>query len=145
MKKYLIEAGKHYSFHFPMLVWDRNKMEITFKFDETAIYQTQSPNNQNDWNKLFGFSRGFHHNNSVRLVWRWNPNIKRIEITDYYYTNGVRFYNKIPLLSINPGEERTLSISIANRNAFKLGYILFPYFGGQETAPHDIKIMIKYK
>jgi hypothetical protein len=143
MKKYTIKKGKHYSLNFPKLFWNKEKMKITFKFDSSAIYNIPG-DDMKDWNKLFGFSRGLHHKNSVRLAWRWNNEISKIEITEYYYTNGVRKYNDTPLLSINPNETHNLEIEIENKNSCKLGYALFPFFGGNVPAPHDVTIQVSY-
>lgn len=142
MKKYLIKKGKHYSFRFPFLVWNKKRMEVKFRFDDSAVYQIDSKN-QSDWNKIFGFSRGFHHRNSIRLAWRWNQKISKVEIAEYRYTDGIRSYSK-PILAINPNETHTLEISIGNPSSFKLGYILYPYFGGNIVTPHDISVQVSY-
>jgi len=142
MKTYLIKKGKHYSLNILNKIIAIEKVKITFRFDESAIYNIEG-DDMKDWNKLFGFSRGFHHHNSVRLGWRWNNNTSKIEITKYEYIDGVRKYYD-PILSINPNETHSLEIEIANKNSCKLGYSLHPFFGGNVPAPHDVRIQVTY-
>lgn len=141
MKTYLIRKGTHSSFHFPKLLWDTKAIGLKFKFNSSCVYITDDKNNQNDWNKLFGYSRGIHHFNSVRVGWRWNPSKQKIEIAEYYYINGERIVVPIDM-SIE--FEKEYSYILHFDNGCKLGYLLFPYFGGNESAKNDITIEVDY-
>jgi len=136
-----------------------SKGELTFKviFDSSAIYQSVIPENQYDVNKLFGFSEGNdHHLNSARIGWAWNKNALRLYA--YAYVNGERKIRELATVDIEKeiycaiavvGNEYVFSagqgsISFA-RSApgnYIPGYMLYPYFGGDETAPHEIRIRI---
>ncbi|MEQ8473529.1 MAG: hypothetical protein RIC35_20195 [Marinoscillum sp.] len=129
-------------------------------FDESAIYQTEDPVNQYDINKLMGFSdcNSVHHVNSARFGWRWLDDL--LEIHAYVYVNGERFSELVGVVPLN--EPSSYEIAITKETyRFKLNeldevvmprgstcdqgayYMLWPYFGGDETAPHDIKIKIQ--
>ncbi|MFT7156419.1 MAG: hypothetical protein ACI8Q1_001429 [Parvicella sp.] len=163
---YLIKAGTHYSNvqgslpgnGFRSLKSDR--LEFTARFDESAVYDLKG-NEQDDINKLFGFSdcNSSHQNNSARFGWSYNLTSKEIDIYAYTYVLGTREINHLGSARIN--ETNTYQISLVGeefRFEFKgvvqniprggacdigLYYLLYPYFGGNQKAPHDIKIFIK--
>ena len=127
------------------------------KFDKSAIYQTVVRENQYDINKLWGFTEGINNQyNSARIGWSWNQDALRLY--GYVYANGVRHYQEITSVTI--GSDITCSIKLADNtylftvNGISIslprgpsstqasGYQQYPYFGGDETAPHLITIMI---
>lgn len=155
---YTIKSGKHSSvFKFTSHTSDVLKFDAIF--DSSAIYDTEDPVNQYDINKLYGFSEcnQHHQNNSARFGWRWLNG--KLEIHGYVYNNGERLSQYITSVSL--GESHTYQIRITddwylfrvdnelanlprtNNCDMGLYYMLYPYFGGDETAPHDIKILIK--
>lgn len=156
---YQIPEGVHQSSNTALTLFSGDSMAFYFSFDSTALYQTRDPANQEDWNKLMGFSdcQSHHHQNSVRLVWRWNEGAG-IEIGEYFYRNGQRSFAK--LTTVQVGDTNFAMIAAqkgfyhlqvndvsseqvrrcANRNA---SYWLYPYFGGDEVAPHSFNIFIK--
>lgn len=156
-KKYTIYKGEHRSqggFGFVR----NNTFSFKVKFDSTAIYQTQNKDNQGDTNKLYGFADCFssHHDNSARFGWRWFNN--QLELMAYTYADGERKYEALIPIELN--KEYTCEIKAeGNKYIFKVenktvemprgcsrgvvGYKLFPYFGGDEVAPHDIHIWIR--
>ncbi len=129
------------------------------KFDSSAIYTSMATNNQFDINKLYGFSdnNSDHHAYSARFGWRWSGNALRL--FGYVYNDSVR--SSIELGTVDIGTENFCSIKVAgNKYVFMLndktlimprtaktpkgmGYKLYPYFGGDELAPHQITIYIK--
>ena len=129
------------------------------KFDSSAIYANSNINNQFDINKLYGFSdnNSDHHAFSARVGWRWSNNALRL--FGYVYNDSIR--SSMELGTIDIGTENFCSIKVAgNKYVFMLndkslimprtaktptgtGYKLFPYFGGDELAPHQITIYIK--
>ncbi len=153
-----ISKGDHYSTRKVMAL-QTNGMSFNAKFDESAIYTTLTEENQYDINKLMGFSdcNSMHHDNSARFGWRWADD--QLEIFAYVYQNGQRITESLGTTEI--GETRHYQLLIQDDHyVFSFGettkkikrgrtcntgiyYMLFPYFGGDEPAPHDINIMIK--
>ncbi|MEO9804898.1 MAG: hypothetical protein ABJF04_16700 [Reichenbachiella sp.] len=129
-------------------------------FNESAIYQNALEENQQDINKLMGFAdcNSKHHDNSARFGWRWFED--QLEIHAYCYVNGERVVAYIGTVELNEKVDYMLNVSdtqytfqiedeapiIINRgDVCNIGvyYMLYPYFGGDETAPHDISIQIR--
>jgi hypothetical protein len=154
---YTIPQGKHGSNFRPSL-FTKQQLRFLAKFDNTATYATIDPLNQLDANKLYGFSDcgDGHQKNSARFGWRFINN--RIEIFAYCYVNSIRNSQYISSVELNQEYEYKINISdnhyiftlngvslIMERGCSKGGskYHLFPFFGGDETAPHDIHIRIK--
>ena len=136
-----------------------NKKKFNFKvtFDSSCIYKTSDPINQWDVNKLIGVSDGgLHQKNSARFGWRWVDN--KLELMAYTHYNGNFYFEKITDLEIGNEYDCILIMEddytfISNgqtthikrwKNDKSINYYLWPYFGGDETAPHDIKIKLKY-
>jgi hypothetical protein len=157
--KYTIRGGQQYCDQSVYKQTNFSELKFAVKFDSTAIYQTVSPGNQYDVNKLYGFSdnNDEHHHFSARFGWRWSEGALRL--FGYVYNNGVMNFEELGTVSI--GIEYTCSIKVtaanyiftlnntsknmprASTTASAVGYQLYPYFGGDETAPHDITIWIK--
>ena len=156
---YRIPKAEHYNSLKSFQLFEGDSLYFRFAFDSSAVYQTLDPANQADWNKLMGFSDcgTLHHSNSIRLVWRYAPQKAQIEIGEYRYSGGERFFTSIGATAI--GDTNTAAI-IAGENNYHImlndmqvqrsrkcstrmsSYWLYPYFGGDETAPHDISIHI---
>jgi len=155
---FTIRQGQHYCDQNSLKSVRTSEMKFMAKFDNSAIYQTVIPENQYDINKLWGFSEGINNQyNSARIGWSWNNNALRLY--GYVYAKGVRHMQEITSVSI--GTDITCSIQLAGNaylftvNSFSIslprgvsttqasGYQQYPYFGGDETAPHLITIMIK--
>ena len=87
-----------------------------------------------------------------------------IEIMAYYYADGQRMYEHVAFLKIDGNYTLIMYILpdghlltvlddddkyvagdvLINRLKGKnMGYALHPYFGGNQTAPHDIQIEMK--
>jgi hypothetical protein len=159
---YVIKSGQQYADKTETLLKlvKVTSMKFTVKFDNSAVYSTIDPANQADINKLYGFSDndGHHHQFSARFGWRWYNN--KLNLQAYIYNNGVRDYKDIGDIDLN--KEYLCEIRVVGnqyqfflnsvlkvtmpRNAVGTegsGYQLFPYFGGDELAPHEIKIQIR--
>ena len=157
---YLIPAGQNFC------VGNRYAVDtfwgVSFQaiFDSSCIYTTANPVNQADINKLYGFSdsSSHHHQNSARFGWNWEAGA--LHIYGYSYRSGVRQSTEICTVSLH--EPHSFSIetrpgqyffSVDNKyfalmeraaqEPYAHGYSLLPYFGGDEPAPHDIRIKIK--
>jgi hypothetical protein len=154
---YTIAKSNHFSDKAGYVPFTKKSISFQVKFDSSAIYQTVNSANQYDVNKLLGFSEGNdHHLNSARIGWAWNKNALRLYA--YVYTNGTMKFREIVTVGI--GETIKCKIGIAeNHYTFSVdnsyvelerwntgpavpGYMLYPYFGGDETAPHTITIQI---
>ena len=163
---YLIEKGKHESRIENSLnpkglrTLKSDRLDITVRFDESVRYNLGN-SNQADINKLFGFAdcNSLHHENSARFGWNYNASADRVDIFTYIYQNSTRIYEKIGSMGI--GDAADLSISLQGDNYLfqfesksilvqrgtqcDMGvyYLLYPYFGGDETAPQDIRVYIR--
>ena len=155
---YTIPQGQH-STQSPFKFTESTVMRFEATFDNTAVYTTTDPNNQADINKLYGMSDcgSDHHSNSARFGWRWYEN--RLEIHAYTYHNKKR--NTAYIASVQLEETNRYELAIGEREYIfrvndtevsmprfcegvtSLGYQLYPYFGGDETAPHTVTIRIK--
>ena len=157
--KYTIEKGSQYCNNNGYKPIETTEMKFSVKFDSTAIYETLSPGNQYDINKLYGFSdnNSDHHQYSARFGWRWSD--KALRLFAYVYNEGAVTSKELTTITI--GEEISCSIKVAGSSylftvngtttqlprlattAKTKGYQLYPYFGGDEVAPHQINIWIK--
>jgi hypothetical protein len=164
----IIFKGFHNSFfNFPKIT-NKDSIQFTFKFDESAKYNLDVKSKQLDINKLCGRSFGFHHDNSFRIGWRWDNNLNSVQLLAYIYKDGKRLAeheHDLHIYNININEVYTFHISFhENSTVVKLinssldvltvkrfismphskwGYWLWPYFGGKCAAPHKIKINLK--
>jgi hypothetical protein len=157
--EYNIQQGNQFCDQSEYVPVEISEMNFAVRFDSSAIYQTIIPENQYDINKLFGFSdnNAEHHQYSARIGWAWNDNALRLYA--YVYNKGIRHSKEIGMIPI--GKTANCSIKIEGNlylftvNDTKLemprlsttekarGYQLYPYFGGNETAPHPINIWIR--
>jgi len=156
-REFIIKECKHRSSY----LYNTTRSDyITFKavFDSSVIYTTIDPNNQYDVNKLYGVSDcGCKHQDySMRLGWRWLND--SLEILWFKHMHGNFTFEKIQTININQSYDYSISFNDSNyivcvngncvttprpcHMSFKK-YYLYPYFGGDEKAPHDIKIRIK--
>jgi cytochrome c biogenesis protein ResB len=155
---YLIRQGQQYCDQNTIKLLTTSGMTFLVRFDSSAIYQTNDPQNQYDINKLWGFSEGYNHQyNSARFGWRWSDNALRL--FGYVYNAGTRISREISAIPI----DSTIHCSVMIRDSLydftvndsiislprtatgvnASGYQLYPYFGGDETAPQNISIKIK--
>ncbi len=153
---YKIKKGNHGSgFHVNVLT--ENQLVFDAIFDNSAIYTTKDPVNQSDINKLLGFADCqtiLHHENSARFGWNWQDSLC---IYAYCYVDGEVKNKFISSIKVNTKHHYRI-YAYNHKYIFYLdnkvvemdrgcnlgtGYILFPYFGGNEKSPHDIKILIK--
>lgn len=157
--QYNIKQGAQYCDQNTFKAVSVTEMKFIVKFDSTAIYKTQNPQNQYDINKLYGFSdnKSDHHQYSARFGWRWSDGALRLFA--YVYNEGG--VSSKELTTIGIGTEVACSIKVqGNQYIFKVngtsqtmprlsttekgeGYQLYPYFGGDETAPHEIHVWIR--
>jgi hypothetical protein len=162
---YLIKKGRHYcNKWFPKLHSGDSLLSVNVRFTSSCLYSFNNKNQQ-DWNKLAGLSYGYHKHNSVRIAWRCNLETSRIELALYCYVDGERFivpfeesfklYNQVNVFFIvlpsgivayameNRNGDNYSRVKLDKKIKLKLGYLLKPYFGGNEVAPHDVTIYVE--
>lgn len=151
-----IKEGKHRSTTKVKTI-NRDNIHFELVLTESCKYETLNPVNQWDVNKIFGFSDGGGHmENSARIGWRWVNN--EIQLMAYTHYNGDFNFKKICVANTGVHYECRINCLIdkyefivhndttymdrywiySNRR-----YLLWPYFGGDEVAPHDITIKVK--
>lgn len=161
---FTIGAGRHKSnrdFIAKPHIGKRVDRSLRFRatFSADAAYTTSNPANQSDWNKLMGITTDRIHKNSIRIGWRWNPQSQKVELGFYGYLDGARF---MPMLTdVAPGQSIDCELRMTNTSitaragsvtrtetgslgaSFPTTWVLHSaYFGGDETAPHDIHITV---
>ena len=158
--RYVIPQGQHYASPNSYKSITTSALNFTVRFDSSAIYQTVLPSNQYDINKLAGFAdnRSNHHQFSARFGWRWSDGALRL--FGYVYNEGAVVSKELQTIPIGVNVACAIQV-LDNRYAFVVngavdylpragkttlaeGYLLYPYFGGDETAPHEISIHIRY-
>lgn len=157
--EYTIPEGQQFCTQSTFMLVDCQELNFKVKFDSSAIYKTKASGNQLDINKLYGFSdnNSTHQEYSARFGWRWHAG--KLEIFAYLYNAGKRSFSKIGeaeignvyncsikvdgnhyVFSIN---DQSITVSRESTTKSAVGYKLFPYFGGDESAPHQINIWIE--
>jgi hypothetical protein len=157
--RYVIPQGAHYANGNDYKATDFAVLKFTVRFDSSCIYKTLAPENQWDINKLYGFAdnNALHHQFSARFGWRWSEGALRLFA--YTYNNGERSSKELGTIPIGKdvkcaivvkGEQYVFSVNdkeVAiprhSTSATARGYQLYPYFGGDETAPHEVRIWIR--
>ena len=132
---------------------------FTVVFDSSAIYNFTDIKTRYDNNKLYGFADNgsSHLQFSARFGWRWFNN--ELELAAYTYNSGI--VKVLQLGKVELGVENkcaivvqgdhynfimngvTTSVARESKTAEAVGYKLYPYFGGNATAPHTVTILIK--
>lgn len=154
--KLIIKPGKHYSNRLlPQLKCSRISGEVLFESD-----MEYHVGKQKDTNKLIGLSDNFlHHQDSIRIGWRWNDAHNCLEIMTIRYANKIRTIDHLCYVddlsgykkfSIQITKERYIVnfdgvIAIINRSSkwWFLRYVLFPYFGGTDKSPRSFTFTFK--
>lgn len=154
-----IKEGTHgSSFRIPKLLFKPKQLSYNVEFTNSCRYNIGT-DDQGDINKLFGIGYfPHHHNNSVRVGWQYDTASAKMNIWAYWYKNKQRQWAFLKSVDINTthcfsirmeNEEHIIdlgdvsfSIQIPPRC---VGYLLMPYFGGNQTAPHDIKIKLEHE
>ena len=154
---FTINQGMHDSFT-AIEKFSSTNIRFYVKFDSTAKYSTVDTLNQTDINKLYGFADcgDLPHTNSARFGWSFKDDT--LKIFSYCYSQGERMSEFLQKIEIDSTYKFQIII-IHNEYVFKIDdkevgrmprgcnstekkSYLYPYFGGDETAPHDINIYI---
>lgn len=135
-------------------------IKVTAIFDESAMYELEVVSDQADINKLVGFSdcHQDHQSESARIGWRWYED--ELQLLAYTYREGqlsfelmgaVPFDKEINLQILIEGDTYKYtgsglkSITMERTPNCETGenYWLWPYFGGDQPAPHEVTIRLK--
>lgn len=160
-----IPAGRHRALPLRFGVWwKRNSFSWVVKFTDSCRYDLGNED-QFDTNKLVGI--GYlpgHHKDSARFGWRYWTDRKEIELTAYCYVNGRRVIQHVCFCKIGKeyrlrlqvlatcyyfdvyeaGEMKSAGIVTIERGHNKhFKYRLGTYFGGNQVAPHEMKIELE--
>lgn len=153
-----IPKGSHYCTGYSLgsMHTGITSMEFDVIFEESCLVAPTQWDCLTDWNKLFGFSYGYHHSNSLRLVWRVQDN--RIRIGWYNYQSG-KVTSK-GFATVNVKELNRMKIDHDYQNGIVYytcadkyvgvpytksptwGYRLKPYHGGNCPAQETMKIIL---
>lgn len=169
MKKITIKKGNHLSISQPLsipCVLPKESCYI-FSFTQESKY-ILNDGDQQDWNKLIGYSVGLlptngirpAHYNSIRVGWSYDPIKDCFLVSPYWYDQGKRMYHEPhEALTVKTNEEFVVEFYKHSNGVFILqienlksgrmssaaislssnfGYLLPPYFGGNKPAPNDI-------
>ena len=157
--KYTIAKGQQFCNDNAFVATSYGELKFIAKFDSSAIYSTKDPGNQDDINKLYGFSdnKTTHHNFSARFGWRWSNGALRL--FGYIYNSSLIDSKELGIIAIGKENDCAIKVTSTSYQFFlngKIdslpresstvkaeGYKLYPYFGGDELAPHAINIFIK--
>tara|TARA_R100001463_G_scaffold28613_4_gene65564 strand:- start:1826 stop:2431 length:606 start_codon:yes stop_codon:yes gene_type:complete len=139
-KTYTIKKGNHYSGKRFRPFFKKRKLIVNIAFHKGCRYKGSDQLNE-QINKAVGFGELNHHKNSTRLGWRYNSFNDNIDLFNYEYINGKRtiIYNKTVEF------DKHYKVILASSKPYWFGKYLFPYFGGKEPAPHNVKISVIYK
>ena len=144
MNKYVIRKGKHFSgFRFHPILFPES-ISFEFMFTNKSKYYSE-PHSQlrEQWNKLAGMSLNLSGSESIRLAWRYNCDTNLFEVSEYAHIKGE--IKSFPFFTVKAHERHFVSLSKLNEQPFgNIGYKQFPYFGGKDSAPHDISIYLKF-
>lgn len=152
-----IKKGKHRSnWWLPKLTFKKIIVgRITFLGDheyDIGKYQKNS-------NKICGLSDNFfHHMDSIRLGFRWNSVIKRIDLVGICYNNGKREIKTITRVDANKEVSFLISIEkdkylvavgeefVSFERSSKWNFLRYYtklYFGGGSKSPKDLKFRLE--
>ena len=154
-----INKGSHYCSGYSLGSFHTGITSQKFRvmFDANCAIRPTSTDCMNDWNKLFGFSYGMHHSDSLRLAWRALPT-GMIRIASYIYKGGRVKINTIATIPVKTFFDMGITYDPDNRKVYSFvnelqiedsfsksvswGYYLKPYHGGNCPAKETIKITL---
>ena len=140
LDEYLIKKDSHYSgFKFRPFI-RRKSITVCFEFTDSCRYSGNTQIKE-QINKLVGFGALLHHNNSIRLGWRYEPLKDVIKIYRYEYKKGERLPAQL-IDTVRIGQIKKIKLN--SDRFYWFGKYLFPYFGGKAAAPHKIKIKLSF-
>lgn len=159
--RYRIEKGEHSTFRFPK-IYSGNAVELEGNFTFFSSCWYARPDDHIDWldlNKLAGVSFGFHQQDSIRIGWRpLFDTSKQIEVFAYWYNDSQMTFETIGQVQVDTPyafqilcarQQKEVIFQLESLTPKKIpfafpsttwGYFLYPYFGGNFTAPQDMEM-----
>ena len=166
--EYLIKKDWHYATPLELIkkackirYTKERSMSAVVNFNTDCIYEIGI--DQSDINKLFGFSLGMHHTNSIRVGWRYYKGA--MELCAYIYENGVRQKERVLwecdffkdykidiklkvvdnsyMVEFYVNDEFRYGKTLATKVKRRISYPLSLYFGGNRKCPHNMHIELK--
>ena len=153
---YTIKEGKYRSVNRISRVHN-DDLWFHFTFEENHRYLSEIPDDENrlDINKLYGLTSKKIHSNSCRIGWR-ELNNGNFEVLAYWYIDNVRGYKHLyeakqgellEMVVTNFGDYRFYCngeqiIIKTESGGFDKSYRAWPYFGGNNPAPHTMNFKI---
>jgi hypothetical protein len=159
--QYFIKKGKHNRWTLPKFHLGITYLRFRFKFDDSCVYPIIDTDDY-DLNKLYGFSYGMHHKNSLRLGWRpCEKEVGKIQVHTYTYNNGVRDMQYLCTVEVGQWYDTWFEVNAFYKTAtftiaggvpnkriaemqirfvvpkFNLGYFLDFFMGGDKPARQD--------
>jgi hypothetical protein len=168
MKTYTIKKGDHYSNasifeRIFSIGWKVKQTVYHFKFHPECWWSPARNSDDYDLNKLCGIGFGTdHQKNSARLAWVPDFNVPgKIDIHGYIYDEQSSGHISKYIASVqtgvvcdgvitsNPGAYSIAvngtAVTMPNNNKDpNLCFKLFPYFGGNNTAPCDMGVEVGF-
>ena len=158
-QKYTIRAGMHEA-GFRVQTYQSPVLEFDAVFDESAIYEKQGQKEQEELNVLFGFSGrvSFQHVNNARFEWRWLDGDLQVFATariddktvsmfagcaKAHEPSRFRIEKKAMGFVFFMDNNPPVKIQGPNVDSNSFSYLLFPHFGKEQPAPHDVNISIR--
>ncbi len=168
--KFYINQNSHYSSKWKKIFFPHfsitNKDTIEFEacFDENCLYNLHTLDNF-DVNKLFGVSTSLNHmEQSARIGWRclngadiqlfaythanWKiqePRLIATVLPNEKFTCSIRIEEKCFVFRFKKEETQRIVSVLKTENKSKIKYLLYPYFGGNIPAPHDMSLTLVRK
>lgn len=156
---FTIPAGSHNSI-VRSEAFTGSGIDVKVIFDDSAEYTLEVTSDQGDINKLVGFSdcTQHHQSESGRIGWRWFND--ELQILAYTYLEGNLSFELMGAVPLNTEVDISIrivgdtyqysgeglqSVTMQRSSTCESGenYWLWPYFGGNQTAPHAVKIQLK--
>ncbi|MBS2025237.1 MAG: hypothetical protein JST92_22785 [Deltaproteobacteria bacterium] len=155
-------SGEGFRAHLPKIGKHHDRrVSFQVQFDANTAYTTSNPGDQSDCNKVMGISIVRIHEDSIRLGWAFDPKTNKMQLSFYGYYNGNRMIQ--PMLQVPLGQWVPVEIKLNDQGMsvragaqyvekkVDLGWkglttstiLRTAYFGGEETAPHDMDVRVK--
>jgi hypothetical protein len=149
-----IKKGTHAPLRLPKLITNKQILAYNVTFTDSCRYSIGK--DQDDINKLFGIGYfPHHHYRSVRVGWNYDDDFGTISLFSYWYKDWTRDLKYICSVDINEpidilmdiGKDiHTIQVNNVRHHllipSHPVGFLLRPYFGGNQKAPHDITIKL---
>lgn len=154
----IIPQNSHYSTGWSLgkTHWGRTSMSYMVKFSASCLELPGVFECDGDFNKLFGWSYGWHHSNSIRIGWKAVDN--KIRLAMYTYEDGKRYIKGFAWANVEVMNQVSINydpvtcvieFKLNDKSAYMMyykkpsfGYNLMPYFGGQCPAPTTMEIQL---